>query len=175
MDKPLEKISYEEIIPCWLKAFPEFDPVKYDLDEDDLKLPYIVFSYFSKYLNELIEKEPSSPVIDRVFHVIDSQFNQSKQDKRVLDLIRIEIFEEFSGNNIAIELALKKLKSGKAKFAFKMDTADYRPVKWWNKPFDAELFFGPVTYVYFIIAALLWVLLRDSAYALTHLMEIIFG
>ena len=102
--------TYAQIAPFLLEHFPEFketgDYKRYD--ENDLKLPYIVWADFIRYLLQRLQKNgPADSVVQRLFAFLNEQFNDPASDPEVINLLAVEVFESFTQKKENLDFARK--------------------------------------------------------------------
>jgi hypothetical protein len=93
--------SHEEMISFLLKEFPEFEESsRYKdlayLKEDRLSLVYVVWGEFASYSVERLKENGSEDkIVQKLFTFINECFENEESSSWVLDLLTVEIFEEF--------------------------------------------------------------------------------
>ncbi len=96
----MELITYQNIVPVILKNFPEFK----DYDLDYLDIQHVIIGKFAQFLINKIENFPDDKVIPKSFKFINDIFTNSS-DYKLLDLIRIELFENLVQSKKVIEVS----------------------------------------------------------------------
>ncbi len=116
------EITYKNIINFFTNQFPGFKETEEfkSFDEEDLKLPYMVTAAFARYAMERLEKEGAEDSeLQSLFDFINDKFNHDNTDKDLLELISVEIFENFVLTEKSLEYA-RKHTSDKARHAVEM-------------------------------------------------------
>lgn len=102
--------------------FPDFKNSEEfkSFDNNDLKLPYIVMNGFAKYAMNLLDKNGEFDIqLKKIIDFINEEYNRSDSDPEILDLISIEIFENFAQDIKNLDF-LRKYTVGKARHAVEM-------------------------------------------------------
>lgn len=102
------EITYKNIVNFLTTQFPQFKETEEfkSFDEEDLKLPYIVTAAFARYSIDRLEKNGATdPELQTLFDFINDKFNHNDTDKELLNLISVEIFENFALTEKSLEYA----------------------------------------------------------------------
>jgi hypothetical protein len=122
-DKNMSHITYDNIIDSLLKEFPEFN----SYDKENIDLPHVIIGNFAEMLVNKIENNPNDDVLNKAFEFVNKIFS-SNNDNKLLDLLRIELFENLAQSRSAIMFSRKKL-NGTARDSFEKAMTDFGVVE----------------------------------------------
>lgn len=109
----MHRIEYKNFINDWSLLFPEFATT------EDLNYPYL--AAFSDFFMQKIEtfEGKQDQLVQRVFDIINYQFELPDADTETLNLLQVEIFENLVQTKKGIQISEQKLTSPRAVEAFK--------------------------------------------------------
>jgi hypothetical protein len=113
----MQKIEYTNFIGEWSRLFPEFLASEdFDKDYSDDNLSYPFLADFSRFLMKKIEAPDASkdPIVQRVFDVINAQFEIIDADPEILNLFALQILEPLAETKTGIAISKEKLISPNA-------------------------------------------------------------
>lgn len=116
------KVDNKNLIEYLIQKFPEYTKTNTfkSYNEVELKFTYMIVSDLANYVIERLEKYGvTDPVAERLFNFINEQFNNLLSDPEVLNIIMIEIFDNFATTKEMLEFSRKNT-SGKARHAVEM-------------------------------------------------------
>jgi hypothetical protein len=88
-------IQFKDLGKFWLAEFPEFVPTEQSLGDWDftelVNQQVLILSFFGSFFTEKLILDPNAPFINRVFSIINEQFELPNADDDTLLILREEI------------------------------------------------------------------------------------
>ncbi len=105
-------VPYKDVVKVLLDRFPEFMESD-DYYSDELDIPYVIWGGFGRFVTNYMRRLPADrldddPLVIRVFDFANELMDSDDPD--TLDIVGIELFENFCMYQKTLELARRKLK-----------------------------------------------------------------
>ncbi len=116
------EVNYANIVDFLIGGFSEFKATEIfkEFDNEDLKLPYIIWGAFVTYVIDRLQKNgEDDPVLKKLFNFINNQFDDPSSDPDVLNLLSVTVFEGFAQVKESLEFSRKNTRN-KARHAVEM-------------------------------------------------------
>jgi hypothetical protein len=119
------RIDYSDSVTYLLKTFPEYKESKLFtslFDEEDLKLPYIIWGTFGQWSVERLTQNGPDDISNKIVQLVNEQFDNPESDPEFINLLKVEIFENFAQEKLSLDFMRKNL-SSKARYWFERNLA----------------------------------------------------
>lgn len=117
----IKMLRSDKIVEYLLKTFPEFE----EYDKENIDIPHVIVGNFAAFLIKKIEGQEIDDVVKRSYQMINDLFSENN-DRDLLDLIQIELFENLAQSKPAINFSRTHLNED-ARKSFEKAMKDFGP------------------------------------------------